>query len=197
MFFFLTNSWYSWPQNYIKLLCCLQNCMTKSQHESKNIHPCPKVRGHGTQQHVSWFSVRGPAEATTRNPGFGCGNLPPSRCHQQVDVCMPLPGGWKQRIWQLETYEKSDRHSHEIYRCTKKNIQDMPYICIDMPLIHLDVFCFESLMDRQDFVFFWKLAKRPPWPKDLAGTMFADAWGDGGVPWWRIWVTKKPGYFVV
>lgn len=105
-FNFLTNSWYSWPQNYIKLLCCLQNCMTKSQHESKNIHPCPKIRGHGTQQHVSWFSVRGPAEATTRNPGFGCGNLPPSRCHQQVDVCMPLPGAWKQRIWQLETYGK-------------------------------------------------------------------------------------------
>lgn len=52
----------------------------------------------------------------------------------------------------LKHMEKSDRHSHEIYRCTK-NYTRYIYICIDMPLIHLDVFCFESLMDRQDFVF--------------------------------------------
>ena len=149
-----------------KLLCCLQNCMTKNKHESKNIHPCPKIRGHGTQQHVSWISVRGPAEAMARNPVSGV-----ETCRQAVATNRSMCACRFQALennesGSLKHMEKSDRHSHEIYRCTKKKIQDMPYICIDMPLIHLDVFCFKSLMDCQDFVFFlFKLAKRPRWPK--------------------------------
>lgn len=92
----------------------------------------------------------------------------------------------------LKHMEKSDRHSHEIYRCTKNYTRYAIYI-----------YMHRYAIDSPWRVLFWILNGSPGfcffenWPKDLAGTMFADAWGDGGVPWWRIWVTKKPGYFVV
>ena len=64
----------------------------------------------------------------------------------------------------LKHMEKSDRHSHEIYRCTKKNIQDMPYI-----------YMHRYAIDSPWRVLFWILNGSPGfcffenWPRDPRG----------------------------